>query len=236
MRNSGRGILPSSLGSVAAGPATGFPKASRMKKLEFFFDFISPYAYLASQRIEELASRHRLEVEWRPVLLAAMLHHNQQRGPAEIPDKRRYTFKHLSRLSHDLGIPLAMPPAHPFNPLLPLRILALRPEAGLVHHLFRACWKDGRAIDSAEALKDLMDADTLRQATKKEAKERLKALTQEAIERGIFGVPTMAIGEELFWGLDSFAHLERYLEGKDPVDSKLAERWESLPASATRQA
>ena len=205
-----------------------------MKKLEFFFDFISPYAYLASERIEELASRHGYSVDWRPILLSALLNRNQQRGPAEIVDKRRYTVKHLLRLSADHGIPLDIPPAHPFNPLLPLRILALRPEAGLVHHLFRACWKDGRAIDSAEALKDLMDADTLKQAKGSEAKLRLRQNTDEAMERGVFGVPTVAVGEELFWGFDAFSHLERFLEGKDPMDSELVARWEELPASASR--
>lgn len=189
---------------------------------------------MASERVEELASRHKCEVEWRPILLSALLNHNQQRGPAEIVDKRRYTMKHLLRLSADHGIPLGIPPAHPFNPLLPLRILALRPEAGLVHHLFRACWKDGRAIDTAEALKDLMDADTLRQAEGPEAKQRLRENTEEAMERGVFGVPTMAVGKELFWGFDSFPHLERFLEGKDPIAADIVERWESLPASASR--
>lgn len=205
-----------------------------MRTLEFFFDFISPYAYLASERVEELASRHGCEVVWRPILLSALLNHNQQRGPAEIPDKRRYTLKHLLRLSAEHGIPLGIPPAHPFNPLLPLRILALRPEAGLVHHLFRACWKDGRAIDTAQALKELMDADTLKQATGAEAKQRLRQNTDEALARGVFGVPTVAVGEELFWGFDAFPHLERFLEGKDPVNAELVEHWEQLPASASR--
>lgn len=167
-------------------------------------------------------------------LLSALLNHNQQRGPAEIPDKRRYTLKHLLRLSAEHGIPLGIPPAHPFNPLLPLRVLALRPEAGLVHHLFRACWKDGRAIDTAEALKDLMDADTLKQATGTEAKQRLRQNTEEALTRGVFGVPTVAVGEELFWGFDAFPHLEQFLQGNDPVNAAMVTRWEQLPASATR--
>lgn len=205
-----------------------------MRKLEFFFDFISPYAYLASERIEALASRHGCSLEWRPILLSALLNHNQQRGPAEIPDKRRYTLKHLLRLSADHGIPLGIPPAHPFNPLLPLRILALRPEAGLVHHLFRACWKDGRAIDTTEALRELMDEDTLKQANSADAKQRVRQNTDEALARGVFGVPTVAVEGELFWGFDAFPHLERFLEGDDPIDARLVQRWENLPASASR--
>jgi len=205
-----------------------------VRKLEFFFDFISPYAYLASETIEALVARQQCTIQWRPILLSALLNHNQQRGPAEIADKRRYTLKHLLRLSREHGIPLNLPPAHPFNPLLPLRVVGLRPEAGLVHHLFRACWKDGRAIDTLEALKDLMDEDTLNEAGSSQAKLRLRQNTEEALERRVFGVPTMAVGQELFWGFDSFPHLERCLEGKDVVDPDLVERWERLPASASR--
>ena len=206
-----------------------------MKTLIFNFDFISPYAYLAAEGIEELAERNRCQVVWRPILLAALLDRNKQLGPAEIPDKRTYTFKHISRLAHDLGLPFQSPPGHPFNPLLPLRIACLRPEPELILHLFRACWKDGRAIDTEEALKPLMDEDTLRQATTDEAKHRLKDYTSEAIEAGVFGVPSVRVEKEVFWGLDSFAHLERYLSGSDPLDQDALDRWESLPASVVRK-
>jgi 2-hydroxychromene-2-carboxylate isomerase len=205
-----------------------------MTTLQFFFDFISPYAYLANERIDQLAERNQCVVQRRPVLLAGLLNHNQQRGPAEIPDKRLYTCKNVVRLAHDLGLPIQPPPAHPFNSLLPLRICNLRPEAGLVTHLFRACWKDGRAIDTPGALKDLIDEDTLLRAGQAPAKELLKKNGQEALELGVFGVPTVVVDGEVFWGLDSFAHLERYLQGGDPVTPELAEKWENLPASASR--
>jgi 2-hydroxychromene-2-carboxylate isomerase len=205
-----------------------------VKTLIFYFDFISPYAYLAAEGIEALAKRNGCEVTWRPVLLAALLDRNKQLGPAEIPDKRTYTFKHIARLAYDLDLPLQTPPGHPFNSLLPLRIACLRPEGELILHLFRACWKDGRAIDSEEALSSLMDEDTLRRATTKEAKQKLKDSTQEAIEAGVFGVPSINVEGEIFWGLDSFHHLERYLAGQDPLDQALLTKWESLPASASR--
>lgn len=206
-----------------------------MKSLIFSFDFISPYAYLAAEGIDALAKRHECQVIWRPTLLAAMLNHNQQLGPAEIPDKRTYVFKNVSRLAHGLGLPMRPPPAHPFNPLLPLRIASLRPERELILHLFRACWKDGHAIDSAEALKSLMDEDTLHQATTDEAKLILRDNTQRAIEEGVFGVPSITVGGEVFWGLDSFPHVEQFLAGQDPVDQDLLKEWESLPASASRR-
>ena len=205
-----------------------------MTTLQFYFDFISPYAYLASERIEALALRNQCQLVWRPILLSALLTHNQQRGPAEIPDKRRYTFKNLLRLCHDEKLPLQPPPAHPFNSLLPLRVSCLRPQAGLIQHLFRACWKDGRPIDSSDALKHLIDEDTLKQAASPQAKQMLKDNTQEALEKGVFGVPSVVVGGEVFWGFDSFPHLERYLQGQDPVDPNLVERWDRLPASASR--
>jgi 2-hydroxychromene-2-carboxylate isomerase len=205
-----------------------------MKTLIFSFDFLSPYAYLAAEGIQALALRNGCQVSWRPVLLAALLGHNKQLGPAEIPDKRTYIFKNISRLAYDLNIPIQPPPGHPFNPLLPLRIACLRPEGELILHLFRACWKDGRAIDSEDALKSLMDEDTLRRATSAEAKQKLRDNTQEAISEGVFGVPSISVEGEVFWGLDSFAHLERYLAGQDPLDQELMNKWESLPASASR--
>ena len=205
-----------------------------MRTLIFSFDFISPYAYLAAEGIEALAAQHQCKVSWRPILLAALLNKNEQRGPAEIPTKRVYTFKNVCRLAHDARLPLEPPPAHPFNPLLPLRIACLRPEGELILHLFRACWKDGRAIDNVDALKPLMDEDTLKRAGTEEAKKILRDNTQQAIDEGVFGVPSITIDDEVFWGYDSFAHLSRYLEGNDPLDNGKIEKWLSLPVGASR--
>src|SRR5690606_25965600 len=98
-----------------------------------------------------------------------------------------------------------------------------------------ACWKDGRPIDTAVALTPLMDEDTLRRAGTEEAKSILRDNTDAAIEEGVFGVPSVTVEGEVFWGLDSFPHLERYLAGQDPVEPSQLERWESLPATASRR-
>lgn len=200
--------------------------------MEFFFDFISPYAYLAAERIDEVAARHGRTVSWRPVLLAALLNHNQQRGPAEIPDKRRYTFKNLLRVSRDSGIKLGTPPFHPFNPLLPLRVAALEPS--LSREIFQACWRDGRAIDSPEALRGIVPESVLAAAEAAPAKEALKESTARALLLGVFGVPTVIVDGELFWGFDSFGHLETFLRGEDALDAEAIARWETLPKSASR--
>lgn len=202
--------------------------------MEFFFDFISPYAYFAAERIEQLAARHGRTVHWRPILLAAILNHNQQRGPAEIADKRRYTFKNLLRISRDTGIPLGIPPGHPFNPLLALRAVSLQPDANLIRSIYQACWRDGRAIDTPEALQTIVPAPTLQAAQQQPAKDALKHNTQEALQKGVFGVPTVLVDGELFWGFDSFPHLEQFLRGEDKLDQEAIRSWETLPVSASR--
>ncbi len=194
--------------------------------MELFIDFISPYAYLAAEKIGELDPQAKVT----PILLAALLNHNGQKGPAEIPDKRRYTFKHISRMAHEVGLHIQPPPAHPFNPLLPLRVAILRPE--LVLPIFRQCWRDGQAIDTPESLLPLCGADTLARAG--EAKQQLRENTERALGQGVFGVPSLDVDGEIFWGFDSFPHVRAFLEDKDPVDPGLVQKWETLPASASR--
>lgn len=192
--------------------------------MELFIDFISPYAYLAVESVFEPKTRLT------PILLAALLNHNGQKGPAEIPDKRRYTFKHVSRMAHEHGLSIQPPPAHPFNPLLPLRLAILRPD--LILPIFRQCWRDGQAIDTPESLSSLCDTETLARAG--EAKQTLRENTERALQLGVFGVPSLVIDKEVFWGFDSFPHAQAFLAGKDPVDPLLMQKWETLPASASR--
>lgn len=192
--------------------------------MELFIDFISPYAYLAAESVFDPDTRLT------PILLAALLNHNGQKGPAEIPDKRRYTFKHVSRMAHQHGLSIQPPPAHPFNPLLPLRVATLRPE--LILPIFRQCWRDGQAIDTPESLAGLCDGETLARAG--EAKQTLRENTERALQLGVFGVPSLVVQGEVFWGFDSFPHVKAFLEGKDPVDPLLVQKWETLPASASR--
>ena len=124
-----------------------------MKTITFYFDFISPYAYLAWTQIHVLAARHECEVEPKPILFAALLDANGQKGPAEIPNKRVYTFKDTVRSAARLGVPLAAPASHPFNPLLALRVASAEVDAqrsrSLVDALFAATWV--RSVDVTDA-------------------------------------------------------------------------------------
>jgi 2-hydroxychromene-2-carboxylate isomerase len=213
--------------------------------IEFWFDFISPYAYLAWTQVPALAQRHQRPLVLRPVLFAALLDHWGQLGPAEIPPKRVHAFKHVLRRGFDFGVPLQAPPAHPFNSLLGLRLASLElPDAdrrALVDRLYRAVWgPEGPGITDPEVVAKLLgeiglDGQALLAAANSpDNKQRLIAATQEAIEKGVFGVPTMLVEGELFWGTDDLPNLDRFLRGEDPIDLAALERWRNLPAQAVR--
>ena len=213
--------------------------------IEFWFDFISPYAYLAWHRIHTVAQAHGRELVYRPVLFAGLLNHWGQLGPAEIPPKREFVFRQVSRRAAALGVPLQPPPSHPFNPLLGLRLasLELAPEARrrLIDTLFRATWGGGPGITDPAVVATLLadagfDAEALiAEAQSPAGKQRVIDSGAAALAAGVFGVPTMIVDGELFWGTDSFTEIEQVLRGEDPLDREGLARWASLPASAERR-
>jgi 2-hydroxychromene-2-carboxylate isomerase len=216
------------------------------REITFHFDFLSPYAYLAWTQIHSIALRHGREVRPIPTLLAPLLAEGGTKGPAEIPAKRVWVFKDTYRSAKVLGVPFAPPSAHPFNPLLALRTSSVpMPEPDrrrVIDAFYREAWGGGRRpLDDrdvvATVLRELdLDADTLiANATSDAGKARLKAQTEEAIRLGVFGVPTMFVDNELFFGLDSFGHLELRLQGKDPLDDDALEQWQHLGATAQRR-
>lgn len=212
--------------------------------IRFYFDFLSPYAYLAWSALPAVAARHGRAVEPVPVLFAALLDAWGQKGPAEIPPKRVWVFKDALRHAHRLGVPFGAPPTHPFKPLLALRACSLDmpPEArrALVAGLFREAWGGGRGVDSpavvAEVARDAgLDGErVVADAGAQDAKDRLRAQTEAAVAAGVFGVPTMETGGEFFWGYDSLGHLDRHLGGDDPATPERLARWAHVTASAVR--
>lgn len=209
--------------------------------IRFCFDFISPYAYLAWTQLPRLAARHGHDVEPIPVLFAALLDAHGTLGPAEVPARRRYLIRDVARKARELGVPLDVPFAHPFNPLLALRVASL-PMAGaerarVIDVLYRATWVERVDVTHAPAVADTLRAAGLDPSLVEragEAKERVRAQTTDAIARGVFGVPTMLVGDELFWGTDSLGALERFLATGEPVSPDLLARWDALPAAAVR--
>ena len=212
--------------------------------LRFCFDFVSPYAYLAWSEIHDLAARHRRIVEPVPVLFAALLDRFGHKGPAEIAPKRMYMFKNALRLAGERGIALSPPPAHPFNPLLALRLAGLEQPAEqrrrVIDVLYAAVWGGGPGVTDpgvvARILTDAgFDGDRLvARAGQPEAKARLRAATDAAIESGVFGVPTAIVDGELFWGLDAHPHIDAFLAGDDCISPELVTRWRDLPAQSRR--
>lgn len=210
-----------------------------MPTLDFAFDFISPYARFGWSCIQPLAAEHGYAVRPIPVLFAAMLDHHGQLGPAEIPAKRRHTFMDCQRTAKRLGIPFAPPPAHPFNPLLALRVASL-PEAtpGLITALFDEVWGGGRGVTDPAVVAEVAAAhgisDALARAGTPEAKAAVRDATETAIRRGAFGVPTVWVGEAMFWGHDTFANLAEHLAGRG-IDEGAWRAFAELPVQASRR-
>ncbi len=211
--------------------------------MRFHLDYISPYAYIAWTQIHALAERHGRTVEPVPVLFAAMLNANDTRGPAEIPAKRIYIFKDVLRTAAHLGIPLVPPPAHPFNPLLALRVTALPMSAAsrraLIDRLFAATWGGGGGVTDRDVVDRIAAevgvADASERASAPAIKQQIRDSTAAAIAEGVFGVPTVTVDGELFWGYDSFGHIDRFLAGDARLDPDALARWIDLPAAARRR-
>jgi 2-hydroxychromene-2-carboxylate isomerase len=216
------------------------------KPIQFLFDYVSPYAYLASTQVRALAARHGREVYPVPVLFGGMLAATGARGPAEIPAKRDYLFRDVVRLARALDVPIEPPATHPFNPLTALRATScLEPGATrwhLVDALFRAAWVLSCRVDDEGSVArvareaGLDGAALVAQASSDEVKARLRTATDEALSAGVFGVPTMLVDGELFWGVDSLPLLDRFLRGDDARDDDQIERWRRVAPSAVRRA
>lgn len=192
-----------------------------MKKITFYLDFISPYAYLAFEALPKALEGLSYAVDYKPVLFAAYLKQHGQLGPAEIPGKRDWTYRQVLWLAHQHGIPMQMPSAHPFNPLPHLRLALACGIDGVVNRyvcetVFRHVWRGGAdAADTARL--DALRHELIPQQDPNgaEVKARLKSNTDEGMALGLFGVPTMAIDGKLFWGFDALPVVRGYLES-DP--------------------
>jgi len=204
---------------------------------DWYFDFVSPFSYLQCEQLPALESSIR--IRYRPVLFAALLAAHGHKGPAEIASKRRFTYRFVVWQAAKLGIPLKFPAAHPFNPLALLRLaIAADCEPSAVRRIFRFVWRDGRLgdlpIEWAELTSELDIPDAASRIASSEIKDALRKNTDDAIARGVFGVPTLAIGDELFWGVDATAMAADYVaQGCKFTDAEMT-RVASLPAGVQR--
>jgi 2-hydroxychromene-2-carboxylate isomerase len=203
----------------------------------WYFDFVSMFSWLQWQSIRELASQR--QVSLRPILFGALLKQMDQRGPAEIERKREFTYRYAQWRARKAGIPLRFPPTHPFNPLPALRLcIAAGGTVDTVGAIFEWIWAHGRAADTAEALEPLAASlgitDVRAALATPEVKAQLQANFEEAMRQQVFGVPTLAIGEELFWGADAHAFAMDYLAHPEMFAEGEMARLGALPIGLSR--
>jgi len=210
-----------------------------MPRVVWYFDFVSPFAYLASQRLAPIAARAKLD--YRPVLFAGLLQRWGHSGPAELAPKRLFTYRHVQWLAGRAGIGLQFPGEHPFNPLPYLRLsVALNNAPEVVDTIFTFLWsgvaEPGSTATFARLCERLqLDESARERAQAPEVKRILRENTERAGEQGVFGVPSFQVGDEVFWGYDAMDFLLDYLEQPQLLDSPAMRRLAQLPVGATRR-
>jgi hypothetical protein len=184
-----------------------------MREIDWYFDPISPYAYLAFTELHTLAPLARVRL--RPVLFAGLLAHWDNVGPAEIVPKRAWTYRFCAWQAMQKGIPFSCPASHPFNPLPWLRLATVTAgDETAVRRIFEEIWTTGAEAGDplrAHALARELGVDpaTLGDPS---VKEQLRAETDNAVAHGVFGVPTLLIDGQVFWGADALDFARTYLE------------------------
>jgi len=213
-----------------------------MKQLTFYFDVISPFAYLAFERLPQALEGLSHSVAYQPVLFAGMLAHWGQKGPAEIEPKRAWTFRHVHWIAHRHRVAMHTPAQHPFNPLALLRLaVACAPEGRtpsrhVCEQVFRHVWCGGGDANDPDRLRELRtQLAPLRDPDADEVKQALKDATGRAIGHGAFGVPTLEVDGRLFWGVDSLEMVAAYLRGDPWFDGPAWEAAALAPPGVQRR-
>jgi len=190
--------------------------------IDFYFDFSSPYGYLASTQIDALAVRHRRVVNWRPFLIGA-LYKQLGYAPLEQPGKRAYFLHDVPRSARAMGVTLNFPPSFPEALIAPARAvywIADRDAAkagAFAAAAFRAYWSEGRKLADPEIVAEIAAGQgfakeaVLAALNDQAVKDRLKAETDAAIAAGIFGSPFIVVDGERFWGSDRLDQVEKWL-------------------------
>ncbi|MFC4762955.1 2-hydroxychromene-2-carboxylate isomerase [Dyella koreensis] len=203
----------------------------------WYFDFISPFAWLQWPRIKELAQTH--PVTLRPILFAGVLDRVGQKGPAEIPAKREFSYRYVLWRAQQTGQTLRFPPKHPFNPLAALRLcIAAGSDVRATDAIFEWIWGQGQVSDTIEALapvaKQLGIADPAAAVADPAVKAQLKANFDAAMAENLFGVPTLSIDGRLFWGGDAHDFAMDYLRNPAMWDEAEMHRVATLPVGVSR--
>ncbi len=194
------------------------------KKVEFYYDFSSPYTYIASTRIEKVCEDNGAELEWKPFLLGGVFNDTGVKPALEIDNKFAYVKKDLADTSRYYGVEFQFPEHFPLISVKPMRGAFAASEKGLLvpynHHLFRLYWTEGKVLSQDDILRAAVsevgiDPDWfMARIVEQEIKDRLKEETSLAAARGVFGAPTVFVDDKMFWGNDRLAYLDKYLKGQ----------------------
>lgn len=193
------------------------------KTIEFFWDAASSYTYLASTQIEAVAQRAGAKLVWKPFLLGKVFEATGNKPPISVPAKGKHLFEDMRRWARLYGIPFEMPKVFPVNSVAALRVGCALPEAqqaAWAKAVLRRYWGLGEDISQPDVLKAAaaeakLDGEKWLAATQEQAvKDQLRANTDEAVKRGVFGAPAFFVGDQLFWGNDRLVLLENFLTGK----------------------
>ncbi|MCA9582287.1 MAG: 2-hydroxychromene-2-carboxylate isomerase [Myxococcales bacterium] len=194
------------------------------QELEFFFDVVSPYSYLAATQLHNLGQFSGVRVRWRPFFLGGVFQAVENEMPARIPAKAQYMIRDLQRWAQDYGVELRYPSVFPAKTLVAQRALIAAgrgDEAGIEPFalaLFRAYWVEDRDVSDPEVVAavaqqvGLSGAELVTQAGTQPIKDALRDATDEAVRRGAFGAPTFFLGDEMYWGNDRLAFVEAALQ------------------------
>ena len=203
----------------------------------WYFDFVSPFAYLQWQRIKTFQG---CVWDYRPILFAGLLNHFGHVGPAELANKRIFSYRHVQWRADRAGVAMCFPPAHPFNPLSSLRLcVAAGCTKTSIDTVFDFIWRDGLAADTAEGIdalsRRLQITDVSAALANPGPRQTLQSNFQRALEDDVFGVPSIVFDSNVFWGDDATDMFKDYLKDPALFDSATMRRLSDLPVGAVRK-
>ena len=216
-----------------------------VRSIRFYFDFISPYSWLALRKAKSFSVQQDVDWELRPVVYAKLLDSTGLIGPAEVDVKRIYTWRDIARSAEQEGLSFIGPPAHPFRSLEALRTQCAFSETdrslSLAVALAAAAWEQGRDLTDLNTIASIVKAvglpaeDLESRITDRTIKDRLREWTTAAISDGVFGVPSFVHNGEVFWGHDRLSQLADAVAGRFLTANVLADSMANRPGGAVRR-